>query len=183
MIVASRASGVSLSELETVWAVDVSAGGDGNPPTRESVALPSAIVYASVNNIFVAAATYGSWSEQTVVGQFAIDGTDVAFVQSFDFAGTLLNQFSMDEHEGHLRMAITRGREWSNDWSVSTPSTNEIRVFNLASGDETGAVTGLAEDERIESARYAVPLVWSTGQSWMGCFGCCCLGRGGVGGC
>lgn len=66
-------------------------------------------------------------------------------------SGTLNDSFSIDEHEGMLRLVTTlSGR---NAEGAQATSTNEVHVLdeNL---EEVGSITGLAEDERVYSARF-----------------------------
>ena len=60
-----------------------------------------------------------------------------------DVPGTVLNQFSMDEHDGLLRVATTTG------WGES----NNVYVLN-GTLDVIGSLVGLAPGERIFSARF-----------------------------
>ncbi|MEK7575657.1 MAG: beta-propeller domain-containing protein [Patescibacteria group bacterium] len=85
--------------------------------------------------------------------------TDIAKINISNFkvdalgtiAGNLLNQFSLDEYEGNLRLATTiRVNMWGID---SRESENDIYVMD---GDLkiTGSIKGLGLDERIYSARF-----------------------------
>ena len=78
--------------------------------------------------------------------------------------GSLLNQFSMDEYDGKLRVVTT---DWNNGYSIyedeefgfrnwkynDSKQTNGLYVFdeNL---NVIGALTDLAEDERVYSVRF-----------------------------
>jgi len=67
--------------------------------------------------------------------------------------GTILNQFSLDVHNGHLRIATTDERV-NTDWDNS--QVNHVFVL-AAQGNKlevTGAVRDLAPGERIYSARF-----------------------------
>src|SRR5690606_18016037 len=67
--------------------------------------------------------------------------------------GTLLNQFALDEHEGHLRVATTTGSPWDEGDGES-----ESHVVVLAPGDgalePVGRVSGLGRGETIHSVRF-----------------------------
>ncbi|MDR0347669.1 MAG: beta-propeller domain-containing protein, partial [Coriobacteriales bacterium] len=83
--------------------------------------------------------------------------------------GTLLNQFSLDEYEGNLRLALTVEdhsyrvlRDPSQGVEVYQPSgenisTNAIYVLD-SSLAPLGSITGLAATERIYSVRFAGPV-------------------------
>ena len=61
--------------------------------------------------------------------------------------GAPLDQFAIDEHEGHLRIATTVG-------GGATESENDLYVLDATSLDVTGEVTGMGENERIYSVRF-----------------------------
>lgn len=62
--------------------------------------------------------------------------------------GRPLNQFSLDEHKGHLRIATTVGERGP------TESENDVYVLDVADLSVTGAVTGMGETERIYAVRF-----------------------------
>ncbi len=62
--------------------------------------------------------------------------------------GEPLNQFSLDQHNGTLRIATTIPRVGGAD------SANDLYTLDAASLDRQGAVTGMGETERVYSVRY-----------------------------
>jgi uncharacterized secreted protein with C-terminal beta-propeller domain len=62
--------------------------------------------------------------------------------------GTPLNQFSMDEHEGTLRITTTVPA------AGSAQSVNDLYVLDNESLDRVGAATGMGVNERVYSVRY-----------------------------
>lgn len=66
-------------------------------------------------------------------------------------SGTLNDSFSIDEHEGMVRL-VTTVSTWDAETSQMT-STNEVHVLD-GNLEEVGSITGLAEDERVYSARF-----------------------------
>ncbi len=82
---------------------------------------------------------------RTGVVEVGIDG-DLAVDAAGAVPGTPLNQWSMDEHDGHLRVATT----------VRAPGVDaENDLYVLDDDLETvGSVTGMGVDERIYSVRY-----------------------------
>jgi uncharacterized secreted protein with C-terminal beta-propeller domain len=97
-------------------------------------------------------ATDMMWNPQesnTEIYKFSLDGTNVKFVSSVEVKGSLLNQFSMNEYNGYFRVVTTNGIAWNEE----TPSENNL--FILDSGmKQVGSLEGLAEGERIYSARF-----------------------------
>ena len=85
----------------------------------------------------------------TEIFKFKLDGTKVDFHRSAELKGTILNQFSMDEYKGNFRVVMTEG----NMWDSKNPSKNHLYILN-ENMETTGSVKGLAEGERIYSARF-----------------------------
>jgi uncharacterized secreted protein with C-terminal beta-propeller domain len=118
-------------------------------------------VYASADSLYVATrhqSVAQSWygepdigDEATTVHRFAFQpGPSTAYQGSGIVKGRALNQFSMDEYDGHFRIATTTGHLPSTDVH-STISVLEQR----ASGLETvGSIDHLAPGEDIRSARF-----------------------------
>ncbi|MDY7106205.1 MAG: beta-propeller domain-containing protein [Actinomycetota bacterium] len=146
----------------TVLTVDLDEGltpGDG-----VSVLANGSEVYASSENLYVATPEYVETNDDgtvdiapddvgTDIHQFAIPADGPAdYLASGRVGGSLLNQFSMSEHEGVLRVATTEGFAWSSD------ETSESYVRVLQRDGERleviGEVGGLGEDERIYSVRF-----------------------------
>jgi uncharacterized secreted protein with C-terminal beta-propeller domain len=92
----------------------------------------------------------------TDIHAFAIDDpTTAEYVGSGSVAGHLLNQFSMSEHEGVLRVASTTDPTW---WQgeQQQPGENRVTTLRLEGGAlaEVGRLAGLGVDERIFSVRF-----------------------------
>ncbi|MFB6184944.1 MAG: beta-propeller domain-containing protein [Haloarculaceae archaeon] len=62
--------------------------------------------------------------------------------------GRPLNQFSLDEHEGRLRVATTV------PGAGAAASANDLYVLDADSMDAVGSVTGMGLSERVYSVRY-----------------------------
>ena len=73
----------------------------------------------------------------TELFKFTLNGTNVTFHSSTELKGNLLNQFSMDEHDGNFRVVTTEG----NMWDDKNPSKNHLFIF-----DEKLKVTGSVEN-------------------------------------
>jgi Beta propeller domain len=113
-------------------------------------------VYASTESIYVSAPAYvwnqqGSATYQTQIHQFALTKNDgrPTYVASGAVDGQLLNQFSMSEHEGNLRVATTdwnwNGQQGGNHLFVLRANAHHL--------DTIGAIRGLAKGERIYAGR------------------------------
>ena len=62
--------------------------------------------------------------------------------------GQVLNQFSFDVHDGHLRVATTVGERFSVE------SANDVYVLDAESLERTGSVTGMSEGQRVYGVRF-----------------------------
>ncbi|SDJ67124.1 Secreted protein containing C-terminal beta-propeller domain [Halovenus aranensis] len=83
----------------------------------------------------------------TTTGIVSVGLDEMNVTATGEVPGVPLNQWSMDEHEGHLRIATTVPR------THRVESVNDVYVLdrNLSM---TGSVTGLGETERIYSVRF-----------------------------
>lgn len=86
-------------------------------------------------------------TQRTIVHKIAVDGLNVAYQGRGEVPGVLLNQFSMDEHDGYFRVATTTGESWRGN------SVNNIYVLD-EDLNIVGSLEDLAKGERIYSARF-----------------------------
>ncbi len=119
------------------------------------------IVYASKDNLYLSAADYNTNpnGSQTVsaptthVYKFALADGSVDFSKAGEIPGTVLNSYSMDEHEGYFRIATT-----TDQWTQSGDNHLWKTWNNLYTLDKDMNIAGrlehLAEGERIYSARF-----------------------------
>ncbi len=81
------------------------------------------------------------------LGNFEISATG-------EIPGTPLNQFSMDEYQGNLRIASTIGQGfWVWGWGGNSESANDVYVLNT-NLKTIGSITDLGLTERIYAARF-----------------------------
>lgn len=98
-------------------------------------------IYMSKENLYITISAY----PDTEIYKFKINGTEIKYAARGKVNGSLLNQFSMDEHNGFFRMATT-----SHNSSVMS---NNVFVLNRDL-DIVSKITGIAPTERIYSARF-----------------------------
>ncbi|KIL52877.1 beta-propeller domain-containing protein [Jeotgalibacillus campisalis] len=91
----------------------------------------------------------GQGASETTIYKFDIDGSSVDFSSQGTVKGGVLNQFSMDEHDGHFRIATSEGNTFGNNRN----SLNHLFILNDRM-EQVGSVEGLAKGERIYSARF-----------------------------
>lgn len=91
--------------------------------------------------------------EKTVIHKIEINKNNLNYKTTGEVTGHVLNQFSMDEHDGYFRIATTKNRTWSRYDQDSRESYSNMYVLdkNLK---QVGAVERLAEGERIYSVRF-----------------------------
>ncbi len=150
---------------------------------NQSVLGGGSTVYMNHDNLFVANSKYQTDADEpyqesiytvvaydsyytTEITRFALSGDGISLAAAGSVPGSLNDQFSLDEFDGYLRLVTSLYKDrykiytdeahgWSNyEWTEDgSTSTNALYVLdeNL---DQTGSITGLAEDERIYSARF-----------------------------
>ena len=128
-------------------------------------------VYASQDVLVLAENAFDWWwfwgndgyDEMTNLHTFDISAPDATlYTGSGRVNGTVLNQFSLSEHQGVLRVATTTG-QWGQWWLENPEPMSSQLVTMGRSTDletqrqvlvETGRVGGIAPGERIWSARF-----------------------------
>ena len=157
-----------------------------SPGPAVTVVADASTVYASAGRLFVATnrydkgasgrpdrATGPTGSVRTAIHAFDIsDPAKARYAGSGDVPGRLLNQFSLSEHEGVLRVATTLDGSGAQDPGVPaiqgpgrpeerkgqrpTQSQSRVSILRPAGAEwvETGAVDGLGKGERIYAVRF-----------------------------
>lgn len=105
----------------------------------EAIAASGAVTYMNDHALYIAASDFNG---KTAITKFSVNGLKVGYAGSGEIPGYLINQFSMDEYQDHLRVAVT---VWGEG--------NSLYVLD-SSMNISGSVTGLAEDETIYSVRF-----------------------------
>ncbi|MEN3051458.1 MAG: beta-propeller domain-containing protein [Candidatus Methanosuratincola petrocarbonis] len=133
---------------------------DSIPPSDETfLAGASSTMYVSPENMYLVAhrsypvrimiiapsSSAEDWKEETLIYRLSLKDGKIALEASGSVPGGILNQYSMDEHNGHFRVATT---EWT-----SNGSKNAIYVMNMKM-EIVGSLEGIAPGERIYSARF-----------------------------
>ena len=121
-------------------------------------------IYASQDNLYVAITNYNYTilkaetqsiradvnQNNTTAYKFSLDKGKVTYLGKGEVPGRILNQFSMDEHDGNFRIATTTGEMWRSD---EFTSKNNVYILN-----DTLSIIGRLEDiapgERIYSTRF-----------------------------
>jgi uncharacterized secreted protein with C-terminal beta-propeller domain len=120
-------------------------------------------IFVSLGNIYITQtmATYtqkfvqdiwgGYWdygvNEKTIIHKISIADGKIEYKSQGEVPGRVLNQFSMDEYQGYLRIATTTGEVWGSS------ARNNVYVLN-EDLNIVGRLEGLAPGEQIYSARF-----------------------------
>lgn len=140
--------GIDLSDKLSKPDVDVFLGGS------DTIYVSQESLYAAVSNysydyrVNQIEAFSPEYTTSTVIYKFELNKGKIGTAVQGEVPGTIINQFSMDEHNNTFRIATTTGDMWRNT------SKNNVYILdeNLKA---LGKLEGLAEGERIYSTRFA----------------------------
>jgi hypothetical protein len=144
----------------SVLTVDLATG--ALVPGAEATGILAAgdTVYASVDHLYVATTRWMPWDseEQFDTATTELHAFDISDPRTTEYRGsgavpgTLLSQWAMSEHDGHLRVASTVG----DAWDERTPSESVVTVLEVGDGAlaQVGQVTGLGLTETIHAVRF-----------------------------
>ena len=140
------------------------------------VASQASTVYASTGSLYVGTTTFAT--AEAAAGSRVSGGEPATSLHRFDIAdpaaarytgsgevrGTLLNQFSLSEHRGDLRVASTRT-------GVATGSVSQVAVLRPGPStlDQIGVLGGLGPSEQITGVRFTGDLGYVVTFSRMAC--------------
>lgn len=114
-----------------------------------AVLMNSSEIYVSQNHIYITEREYGTFNDGTIISKFAYKDGCMKAVASGMVEGTINDAFSMDEHNGYLRMVTTKTKYKIYE----TTTINQLYVLN-ENLEVVGEIENLAEDETIYSARF-----------------------------
>ena len=141
-------AGINLNDSSVEPDVDVYLGGSDTIYVSEDSLYAAVADYSYDYNIKQTELYSPGYSTSTVVYKYELEKGNIKVATQGEVPGTIINQFSMDEHEGMLRIATTTGEVW-----------NETSKNNMYILDENlklkGKLEGLAPGERIYSTRFA----------------------------
>ncbi len=115
-------------------------------PTATAVTGGGDVVYSSTDRLYVTSAGRPS----TVVHAFATEDTRTRYVASGTVRGAVRDRWSLDEHAGHLRVAVS----WPGRDGAS--KDNGIVVLEERAGRlvPTGTLRGLGVREEVQAVRW-----------------------------
>lgn len=148
----------------SILRVDFDRGFD--PANTTTIVADAGTVYASTSTLYVAATQWVQFDQQgaissedwsTAIHAFDLGGDGAAtHVAAGEVPGSTLNQYSLSEYDGHLRVATTEGTPWDD----RNESESGVHVLALRDGElaEVGVVGGLGRTETIQSVRFMGPV-------------------------
>ena len=132
---------------------------------RDAIMAGAQTVYASTTGLYVASQRYVQsleagrvvpQSSRTDIHRFDISKPDqTSFAASGSVTGFVLNQYSLSEHDGALRVASTEDPVWF-DGRIASDSESYVSVLveHGRSLDLVGRAGGLGRGERIYAVRF-----------------------------
>ena len=130
---------------------------DAQEPTHETIVIGgTSAIYVSQNNIYLTFPDY-PWQEdenmKTTIQRIKIEQQTITFEASGEVPGQVLNQFSMDEHNGYFRIATTIYNYSWRTFAEEATSKNNVYVLDM-NLNVVGKLEDLAPGEQIYSARF-----------------------------
>ena len=131
---------------------------DENTLKTEAVLGAGENVYCTTETLYATSTDYDwenermaevfdlSSTQKTQIYKFDIRDYDIKYLKNAAVDGSALNQFSMDEYNGYLRIATTSG-----NWGDSLVNQVYVLDENL---ETVGLLKNIAKGERIESVRF-----------------------------
>jgi beta propeller domain-containing protein len=156
----------SFSGLEQLTVLTINFDKGLDPVDADAVMTGGETVYASAENLYVATHRYEPGLEDRTTGEvpdgettqlhrFSLDDADnTSYRGSGNVPGFALNQFSLSEYKGVLRVATTQTPPWFENGAGASQSfvtTLEPRADRLA---RVGQVDGIGRGERIFAVRF-----------------------------
>jgi uncharacterized secreted protein with C-terminal beta-propeller domain len=133
---------------------------------RDAIMAGAQTVYGSATGLYVASQKYVAAVEngrslpeatRTQIHRFDVSKEgETAYAGSGEVPGFVLNQYSLSEYDGALRVASTDEPQWF-EGTLARDSESYVTVLETAGGplSELGRVGGLGKGERIYAVRFA----------------------------
>lgn len=115
-----------------------------SPSVQTFMLGTSSTIYVSSTNIFLTQPTWDSAGE-TVIHRISISTSSINYVATGSVPGHVLNQFSMDEYNGFLRVA-TSGDGWSQTQTSVYVLGESMKII--------GSLQSLSPGETFHAARF-----------------------------
>lgn len=142
-----------------------------NPSIQTYLLGASSTIYVSTTNLYLTISRYAYYEGdtlRTIIHRIHLDGSNINYEATGSVPGFLLNQYSLDEYNGFLRVATTIPAQFPilfRTTVIGTPtttptssptitnSTNNLYILNLKL-HQVSSIEGLAQGEHIYAARF-----------------------------
>lgn len=104
-------------------------------------------IYCNEKNLYLTGTYYKNDTEYTRIVKYSVNGTNIELKATGKAKGSVNDQFSMDEKDGNLRIALTDYR-WGDE-----KDRNYLYVLNK-NLEIIGQTEGFARNEHIEAVRF-----------------------------
>jgi len=143
--------------LTTVVSLNVESDEPGLADTSGVYSTGASAIYASLNNFYVFDTDY--LDKDGIVTRIVKFDWDpelggVKFSATTTVPGTILNQFSADEHGDYLRIATTVSNSYSGNWSARAENMLFVMQEDVGVFEFVGSLQNLALDETMRSVRF-----------------------------
>ena len=162
----ARPADYSAASTLTILTFDLTAALDDGDPL--SIEADGETVYSTADAMYVANDRREFMTRPMLSGESARETTTEIYRFDIEGSGTpthestakvpgyLLNQYSMSEHDGHLRVATTIPGSGSEPSESGSEQSSSVYVLKIGDGvmERVGEVNGLGVEERIFAVRF-----------------------------
>ena len=138
--------GTEATTYSVIGAVDTKTGKSNSKKTKALLGVNNEI-YCNEKNLYLTGTIYKNDTEYTRIVKYSVDGTKIELKATGKAKGSVNDQFSMDEKDGNLRIALTDYR-----WGEGK-DRNYLYVLNK-NLEIIGQTEGFARNEHIEAVRF-----------------------------
>ncbi len=153
-----------LNGLAQIISFDISQGLSAAKKSGSFIPTTDVVTYANADFIVLGGRSWqqfasNQWQSSSFLMAFSIDTGEAVPSSVGDVDGRILNQFSLDVYEGHLRVASTIEEQWDyaeDTWQQTNPSESLVTVLSLEDTqmEVAGEVRGLGKGEQIYATRF-----------------------------
>ncbi|MBR7072093.1 MAG: beta-propeller domain-containing protein [Eubacterium sp.] len=137
--------GTQATSYSVIGAVDTKSG-KAAKKTKALLGVNNQI-YCNEKNLYLTGTYYKNDTEYTRIVKYSVNGTNIELKATGKAKGSVNDQFSMDEKDGNLRIALTDYR-WGDE-----KDRNYLYVLNK-NLEIIGQTEGFARNEHIEAVRF-----------------------------
>lgn len=114
--------------------------------TKKAIVSATYLYYVSTENIYICTNDWNGSTNTTQIMKFKYENGSITPVSAAQAKGSLNDSFSLNEHNGYLRIVTT-------SYSENTGNVNNLYIFD-ESLNPCGKLENLAPGETIQSARF-----------------------------